>query len=108
MKTAAVLVAAAAQCFAAADEVLRAGGKNDAIRARLEACLPAAGAMACYEETLWAASFFASKRGGVSFERALRGYPAPFEGLIEAVYTSDKDEEAFRRDWFVDCVGRLP
>jgi hypothetical protein len=105
VKSAAVLVAAA-QCFAAADETLRGGGNNEAIRARLEACLPEVpNAMACYEQTLWAASFFASKRGGVRLERALRGYPAPFEALIEAVYRSDKDEYAFRRDWFIDCAS---
>jgi hypothetical protein len=102
--TSAAVLLAAAQCFAAADETLRAGGRNEAIRARLEACLPdVPNAMACYEQTLWAASFFASKRGGVALERALRGYPAPFEGLIEEVYRSDKDEYAFRRDWFADC-----
>jgi hypothetical protein len=76
-----------------------------AIRARLEACLPdVPNAMSCYEQTLWAASFFASKRGGVGLERALRGYPAPFEPLIGEVYRSDKDEYAFRRDWFIDCT----
>ena len=107
MKTAAVLVAAA-QCFSSADQALRAGEGNERIRSKLEDCLPVSGAMACYEETLWAASFFASRRGGVSLERAVRGYPAPFEGLIEAVYRSDKEEEAFRRDWFVDCVAKLP
>jgi hypothetical protein len=101
VKTAAVLVAAA-QCFAAADQTLRAGGSNEAIRARLEECLP--GAMPCYEQTLWAASFFASKRTGVSLERAQRGYPAAFEALIDEVYRSDKEEDAFRRDWFLDCI----
>jgi hypothetical protein len=101
VKTAAILVAAA-QCFAAADQTLRAGGNNEAIRARLEECLP--GAMPCYEETLWAASFFASRRAGVSLERAQRGYPAAFEALIDEVYRSDKDEDAFRRDWFLDCI----
>jgi hypothetical protein len=44
VKTTAVLVAAA-QCFAAADQVLRAGEGNEAIRARLEECLPIPGAM---------------------------------------------------------------
>jgi hypothetical protein len=107
VKTAAALVAAA-QCFAAADDALRAGARNEAIRARLEQCLPAPGAMACYEQTLWMNSFFASKRGGVSLERAVRGYPAAFEALIEEVYASDKDEYVFRRDWFADCVIRLP
>ena len=105
MKLAAI-VAAAAQCFGVADAALRAGERNEAIRARLEECLPAPGAMACYEQTLWMSAFFASKRNGVSLERALRGYPAPFEGLIEEVYRSDKDEYAFRRDWFVGCVER--
>jgi hypothetical protein len=105
VKTAAALVAAA-QCFAAADQSLRAGEGNEAIRARLEECLP--GAMPCYEETLWAASFFASKRRGVTLERAQRGYPAAFEGLIDEVYRSDKAEDAFRRDWFVDCIGNRP
>ena len=103
---AAVVVLSAVQCFAAADELLRAGGRNAAIRARLEKCLPAANAMACYEQTLWMASFFASKRNGVELERALRGYPEPFEALIEEVYRSDKEEYAFRRDWFADCVGK--
>ncbi|MGH8726287.1 MAG: hypothetical protein ACREU1_15655 [Burkholderiales bacterium] len=105
MKSAAVLVAAA-QCFAAADQSLRAGDGNEAIRSRLEECLP--GAMPCYEQTLWVASFFASKRGGVALERARRGYPSEFEGLIEEVYASDKAEDAFRRDWFLDCIGTRP
>jgi hypothetical protein len=104
MKSAAALLAAA-QCFAAADQSLRAGHGNEAIRAGLEACLPVPGAMSCYEDTLWAASFFASKRGGVALERAQRGYPAAFATLIDEVYRSGKDEEAFRRDWFIDCVG---
>jgi hypothetical protein len=107
MKTAAVLVAAA-HCFSSADQALRSGEGNERIRAGLEECLPVPGAMACYEETLWAASFYASRRAGVSLERAMRGYPAPFEGLIAAVYHSDKEEQAFRRDWFVDCVAKLP
>jgi len=107
LKTAAVL-AAAAQCFAAADQSLRAGDGNEAIRARLEACLPLPGAMACYEETLWAASFFASRRGGLALERAQRGYPSAFEGLIEEVYRSDKEEDAFRRDLFLACIGNRP
>lgn len=95
MKTAAALLAAT-QCFAAADQSLRAGEGNERIRARLEECLPGvADAMPCYEETLWAASFFASKRGGVALERALRGYPAAFAGLIDEVYRSDKAED----DW---------
>jgi hypothetical protein len=105
---AAVVLVAAAQCFAAADELLRAGERNAAIRARLEECLPAPNAMACYEQTLWMSSFFASRRQGVALERALRGYPEPFEALIEEVYRSDKGEYAFRRDWFADCVGRHP
>jgi hypothetical protein len=107
VKTTAALVAAA-QCFAAADQALRAGDGNEAIRARLEQCLPVPGAMSCYEETLWAASFYASKRGGVALERAQRGYPSAFRGLIEEVYRSDKAEDAFRRDWFLDCVGNPP
>ena len=102
----AVGVLSAAQCFAATDELLRAGERNAAIRARLEKCLPAPNAMACYEQTLWMSSFFASKRNGVALERALRGYPEPFEALIEEVYRSDKEEYAFRRDWFADCVGK--
>lgn len=105
MKAAAVVLSAA-QCFAAADELLRAGERNAAIRARLEECLPAPSAMACYEQTLWMSSFFASRRQGVALERALRGYPEPFEGLIEEVYRSDKEEYAFRLDWFADCVGK--
>jgi hypothetical protein len=103
VKTAAVLVAAA-QCFATADQALRAEEGNEAIRARLEECLPIPGAMSCYEETLWVASFFASKRRGVALERAQRGYPSAFEALIDEVYRSDKDEDAFRRDWFLDCI----
>jgi len=102
VKAAAALVAAA-QCFAAADQSLRAGEGNEAIRARLEECLP--GEMPCYEQTLWAASFFASKRNGVALERALRGYPAAFAELIAEVYASDKDEDAFRRGWFLGCIG---
>jgi hypothetical protein len=105
---AAAVVLSAAQCFAAADELLRAGERNAAIRARLEECLPAPNAMACYEQTLWMASFFASKRNGVELERALRGYPEPFEALIEEVYRSDKEEYAFRRDGFADCIGKAP
>jgi len=105
VKAAAVLVAAA-QCFAAADQTLRAGGGNEAIRARLEECLP--GAMPCYEQTLWVTSFFASKRKGVALERARRGYPAAFEALIDEVYRSDKEEDAFRRDWFLDCIDTRP
>jgi hypothetical protein len=81
---------------------LRAGGNNEAIRARLEECLP--GAMSCYEETLWASAFFASKRRGLPVERTRRGYPAAFETLIDEVYRSDKEEDAFRRDWFLDCI----
>jgi hypothetical protein len=107
LKSAAVLLTAA-QCFAAADQSLRAGEGNEAIRARLEECLPNPGAMSCYEETLWAASFFASKRGGVALERAQRGYPATFATLIDEVYRSDKEEHTFRRDWFIDCVGNRP
>jgi hypothetical protein len=107
LKSAAVLLTAA-QCFAAADQSLRAGEGNEAIRARLEECLPTPGAMSCYEETLWAASFFASKRGGVALERAQRGYPATFATLIDEVYRSDKEEHTFRRDWFIDCVGNRP
>ena len=105
MKAAAVLVAAA-QCFAGADQSLRAGERNEAIRTRLEACLPGIeNAMACYEETLWATAFFASKRGGVALERAQRGYPAVFATLIDEVYRSEKEEDAFRRDWFIKCIG---
>jgi hypothetical protein len=107
LKSAALLLAAA-QCFGEADQSLRAGEGNEAIRARLEECLPNPGAMSCYEETLWAASFFASKRGGVALERAQRGYPATFATLIDEVYRSDKEEHTFRRDWFVDCVGNPP
>jgi hypothetical protein len=107
LKSVALLIAAA-QCFAAADHSLRAGEGNEAIRARLEECLPIPGVMSCYEETLWAASFFASKRGGIALERAQRGYPAVFAPLIDEVYRSEKDEYAFRRDWFVDCVGNRP
>jgi hypothetical protein len=110
LKATAILVAAA-QCFAAADQSLQAGGSNEAIRTRLEGCLadsPAhrasATAMACYEQTLWAASFFASRRRGVTLERARNGYPKDFEALLEEVYRSDKEEANFRRDWFVDCV----
>jgi hypothetical protein len=103
VKSAAILVAAA-QCFAAADQSLRSGAGNEAIRTRLEKCLPIPGAMSCYEETLWAASFFASKRRGVTLERAQRGYPSAFEALIDEVYRSEKEEDAFRRDWFVDCI----
>jgi hypothetical protein len=103
---AAVVVLSTAQCFAVADELLRAGERNTAIRARLEECLPAPNAMTCYEQTLWMRSFFASKRQGVALERAQRGYPGPFEALIEEVYRSDKDEHTFRRDWFADCVGK--
>lgn len=110
MKATAILVAAA-QCFAAADQSLHASEGNQAIRARLEGCLadsaahPAsATAMACYEQTLWVASFFASKRRGVTLERAQRGYPRGFETLLEEVYRSEKAEADFRRDWFVDCA----
>jgi hypothetical protein len=107
MKSAAALLAAA-QCFAAADQSLRAGHGNEAIRARLEACLPVPGAMSCYEATLWATAFFASKRGGAALERAQRGYPAVFAALIDEVYRSDKEEDAFRRDWFIECIGNRP
>ena len=103
MKSAAALLAAT-QCFAAVDQSLRAGHGNEAIRAGLEACLPVPGAMSCYEETLWASSFFASRRAGVALERARRGYPAAFDTLIEEVYRSEKEEDAFRRDWFLDCI----
>jgi len=108
---AAAILVAAAQCFAAADQSLRAGEGNQAIRARLEECLadseahPAsATAMACYEQTLWVASFFASKHRGVTLRRAQRGYPQGFETLLEEVYRSEKAEVDFRRDWFVDCA----
>jgi hypothetical protein len=60
--------------------------------------------MSCYEQTLWAVSFFASKRSGVALERAQRGYPAAFAILIDEVYRSEKAEDAFRRDWFLDCI----
>jgi hypothetical protein len=83
---------------------LRAGERNEAIRARLEQCLPHS--MPCFEQTLWLTSFFASRRAGMSLERTLRGYPAEFAPLILEVYASDKDEIAFRRDWFVDCIQR--
>jgi hypothetical protein len=83
---------------------LRAGERNEAIRARLEQCLP--NSMPCFEETLWLTAFFASRRAGLPLERTLRGYPAEFAPLIAEVYESDKDETAFRRDWFVDCVQR--
>jgi hypothetical protein len=102
---ASALVVAAAQCFTLADDALRSGSQNDAIRARLEECFP--NSMGCFEQTLWAASVFASKRQGVSLERALRGYPADFAPLVAEVYDSDKDETAFRRDWFIDCL-QLP
>jgi hypothetical protein len=46
LKSAAVFLTAA-QCFAAADQSLRAGEGNEAIRARLEECLPTPGAMSC-------------------------------------------------------------
>ena len=100
MKSVAIVVA----CFGVADDALRAGERNEGIRARLEQCLPAPGAMACYEQTLWMSAFFAAKKNGVSLERAVRGYPAPFEALIADIYLSDKDEQEFRRDWFVDCI----
>jgi hypothetical protein len=83
---------------------LRAGERNEAIRARLEQCLP--NSMPCFEETLWVTAFFASKRAGMSLERTLRGYPAEFAPLIVDVYRSDKDETLFRRDLFVDCIER--
>jgi hypothetical protein len=103
VKTAA-LVVAAAQCFAAADHSLRSGEGNEAIRARLEQCLP--NSMGCFEQTLWATSVFASKRQGVPLERALRGYPSDFAPLVVEAYRSDKDETMFRRDWFIDCMHR--
>lgn len=103
MKGTAVLVAAA-QCFAAADQSLRAGEGNEAIRARLEKCLPVSGAMSCYERTLWMSSFFASRRAGIDLGRALRGYPPAFEALIEEVYRTDQEEDVFRRDRFLECI----
>lgn len=99
----------------------RPGDLSDYITAKLGACLRVRGAdvgdftaKACYDQTLWAGTFFASRRRGVALDRLLGGYgrDAVFgglrlAGLAEAVYGTDKSELEFRRDLFVDCVARL-
>jgi hypothetical protein len=97
-----------------------AGELSEYIAARLGACLRGRGARmgdslakACYDQTLWAGTFFASKRRGVALERLIEGYGgsgAAFGGvalapLAEAVYRTDKPEFEFRRDLFLECVS---
>lgn len=96
------------------------GDLSDYIAARLGACLRRQGAdlgnlaaKACYDPTLWAGTFFASRRRGYALERLIEGYgrEAVFGGvrlaaLAQAVYGTDKSELEFRRDLFVDCVIR--
>jgi hypothetical protein len=94
---------------------------SDYIAAKLGACLRERGAQigdltakACYDQTLWAGTFFASRRRGVALERLIEGYGgsgAAFGGvalapLAEAVYRTDKPELEFRRDLFLECVMR--
>ncbi len=92
----------------------RPGDLSDYIAAKLGACLRERGvdlgdrsAKACYDDTLWAGMFFASKRRGVALERLIEGYRStPFAGLAEAVYRSQQPEAHFRRDLFLGCVNR--
>lgn len=83
---------------------------SDYIAAKLGPCLRSRGApvgdlfaKGCYDQTLWAGMFFASKRRGVSLERLMQG---PLAELAEAVYRSDSPELEFRRDVLVDCLSR--
>lgn len=96
----------------------RPGDLSDYIAAKLGGCLRVRGAdvgdlmaKACYDQTLWAGTFFESRRRGIALERLLEGYgrDAVFSGarLAEAVYGTDKSELEFRRDLFVDCVIQL-
>lgn len=98
----------------------RPGDLSDYIAAKLGACLRERGAevgdllgKACYDQTLWAGTFFASKRHGVTLQRLIEGYGrgtvfagVPLAPLAEAVYRSEKPEFEFRRDLFVDCLIR--
>jgi hypothetical protein len=96
-----------------------AGELSEYIAAKLGACLRERGARmgdfqakACYDPTLWAGTFFASRRRGVALERLIEGYGgsgAAFGGvalapLAEAVYRAQKPEIEFRRDLFLECV----
>lgn len=91
---------------------------SDYIAAKLGVCLRERGAQigdlvakACYDQTLWAGTFFASKRRGIALERLIEGYgrEAAFGGvalapLAGAVYRTQKPEIEFRRDLFLECV----
>jgi hypothetical protein len=93
----------------------RPGDLSDYLAARLGACLRERGsqagdrfAKACYDQTLWAGSFFASRRRGESLDRLVEGYERmglPLAALAEAVYRSQKPEPEFRRDLFLECLG---
>jgi hypothetical protein len=96
----------------------RPGDLSDYIARKLGACLRAGGvdlgdvaAKACYDQTLWARTFFLSRRRGEPLERLVEGYgPDAVSGgvrlasLVQAVYGTQKTEREFRRDLFVDCV----
>ncbi len=97
----------------------RPGDLSDYIAAKLGACLRQGGhdlsdlaAKGCYDQTLWAGMFFASKRRGVALERLIEGYrgagdgAAPLAGLAAAVYRSPQPEADFRRELFLGCVIR--
>jgi hypothetical protein len=83
---------------------------SDYIAAKLGLCLRERGAAvgdlsakACYDLTLWAGTFFASKRRGVALERLMQG---PLPQLAEAVYRSERPEAEFREHLLVDCLSR--
>ncbi len=96
----------------------RPGDLSDYIAAKLGACLRATGAdmgdlmaKGCYDRTLWAGTFFASRRRGDPLERLVEWYGrdaayggAHLASIARAVYSTDKSEPVFRRDQFADCV----
>jgi hypothetical protein len=105
----------APQRSAVVEEVYRArpGDLSDYIAASLGACLRSRGAeigdgfaKACYDQTLWAGMFFASKRRGDSLERLSQTYGGALAELAEAVYRSQLPELQFRQDLFADCLSR--
>jgi hypothetical protein len=105
----------APQRRAVVEEVYRArpSDLSDYIAARLVACLRSRGAeigerraKACYDQTLWAGMFFASKRRGHSLERLSQFYGGALAELAEAVYRSQLPELQFRQELFADCLSR--
>jgi hypothetical protein len=52
-----------------------------------------------------AAALLAAAHGNDAWRSTARSYPAAFAALVDEVYWSRKEEDAFRRDWFIDCTG---